>query len=97
MSLEKKNSTLQAVTSPLDYVSFFAYEKHQLRQSMWKEDFTHFFPLYISKRHGHAAIPYFKHCISEIYGRKVQKNVVETKQILVCSLFGFGFAEQINE
>ncbi len=45
LSIEVKNNKIKHISTPLDLISFFAFEKMTIRYSIYNERFDYFFPL----------------------------------------------------
>uniref|UniRef100_A0A6B2KYC8 F-box domain-containing protein n=1 Tax=Arcella intermedia TaxID=1963864 RepID=A0A6B2KYC8_9EUKA len=56
VSMNPVTEKIQYIYSSMDIISSEAFFKDKVRKTVWKEDFTHFLPLYITKDHFGKAI-----------------------------------------
>jgi hypothetical protein len=63
------DKSISYVDSPLDTLSYDSF-KEGVRKSVWREEFTHFLPIYINQEHGKKAFTLFKEMICQIYKKE---------------------------
>jgi ubiquitin-protein ligase/predicted RNA-binding protein with RPS1 domain len=67
LNLENKlNGKLAYITTTFDLVSYTAFMKEKVRKASYKEPFTHWLPLYITRTHGEKGIPLATEAMAKI-------------------------------
>jgi len=59
---------INEISSTLDLLSYTSYAEEGIRKSVWKEPFTAWLPVYISKEHFNKAEPLFIRSICSVIG-----------------------------
>jgi hypothetical protein len=69
VKLNRRTGGIAYISSPLDLMSWTAFNELGVRKSVWKENIQYFLPLYINRQHGERAKPLFKKCIGQIFSK----------------------------
>jgi len=56
------------ISSPLDLLSYASFTQESVRKSVWKEQFTHWLPIWINKEHGTRGRQLFRDRVTKLGG-----------------------------
>src|SRR5690606_21929887 len=68
ISIERNRmNQIQFISSKLDFIGYEAFYNEKVRKGVYKDEFTHFLPLYINLNHAKRAAPHLATTLKQLY------------------------------
>lgn len=103
-TINPRTQATDHIYSSMDLLSHEAFSIDRVRKTVYKEDFTHWLPMYLNEHHWERALPYVKRAIPQLLPHRcttfqpeqtleVFAKMVNTLVVLVCDK-GIAFSER---
>eukprot|EP01113_Clastostelium_recurvatum_P028334 TRINITY_DN3429_c0_g1_i2.p1 TRINITY_DN3429_c0_g1~~TRINITY_DN3429_c0_g1_i2.p1 ORF type:complete len:2680 (+),score=686.41 TRINITY_DN3429_c0_g1_i2:120-8159(+) len=86
VNVVRRGKEIKELETPLDLLSHTAFQQQNVRESVLKETFTHWLPLYINAEHGMRAFPLAKRYVSMLCTRRDNQFEPHMAMSVLCKL-----------